>query len=434
VILLRPFHLVPSALFVFLLISGVAACGKKGPPVAPVRIVPAEAGDLAARRIGEHMHLQLRVPDRNTDGSRPADLARIHVYGLTGRAGALIEGMLDHRDFVRQATLVETIQVQAPLPERPDEVGAGEGQAPVLPGVPQGALTAFLEPVTPEMLQEVADSSRAPGADAESQAPAADVLGLRWLFGDGPRLVRAYVAVGETRRGREGRPSRRLQVPLVPPPAALAAPAVTYTEQTMTIGWDAGVDPRRPFQAPASPDVLPAKSLVAGVEPVRFNVYEVATEGANDTVMPQPLNPEPLSEPSFEDPRVAFGVERCYAVRAVETRGEIGIESAASPPACVTPVDTFPPAAPAGLAAVASEGVISLIWEPNQEPDFAGYLVLRGEAPGEKLQALTAQPIQETTYRDTSVAPGVRYVYAIVAIDRAGNLSVQSERAEELAR
>jgi len=32
----------------------------------------------------------------------------------------------------------------------------------------------------------------------------------------------------------------------------------------------------------------------------------------------------------------------------------------------------FPPAAPARLVAVADEGGISLIWEPNGEPDVAG--------------------------------------------------------------
>jgi hypothetical protein len=34
----------------------------------------------------------------------------------------------------------------------------------------------------------------------------------------------------------------------------------------------------------------------------------------------------------------------------------------ASPPACVAAVDTFAPAAPEGLAVVASEGALNLIW------------------------------------------------------------------------
>jgi hypothetical protein len=61
---------------------------------------------------------------------------------------------------------------------------------------------------------------------------------------------------------------------------------------------------------------------------------------------------------------------------------------------------------------------------------------LRGEAPGDRLQPLTPTPIRETTYNDATVEAGVRYVYAIVALDRAvpPNVSAQSSRVEETAR
>jgi fibronectin type 3 domain-containing protein len=99
-------------------------------------------------------------------------------------------------------------------------------------------------------------------------------------------------------------------------------------------------------------------------------------------------------------------------------------------------VDVFAPAAPKGLSAVGVAGAVNLIWEANTEGDLAGYVILRGEAPGDTLQAITATPITETTYRDTTVQPGVRYVYAVVAVDRATppNTSPQSERVEESAR
>ena len=102
----------------------------------------------------------------------------------------------------------------------------------------------------------------------------------------------------------------------------------------------------------------------------------------------------------------------------------------------MTPVDTFPPAAPKGLAAVSGSAAINLIWDANTEADLGGYVVLRGEAPGDTLQPLTPQPIRETRYRDTTVQPGARYVYAIVAVDRASppNRSAQSNKVEETAR
>jgi len=86
--------------------------------------------------------------------------------------------------------------------------------------------------------------------------------------------------------------------------------------------------------------------------------------------------------------------------------------------------------------AVAEAGAITLSWNPNAEPDLAGYLVLRGEAPGATLRQITPAPIEGTTYRDTGVTAGVRYVYAVVAVDRANppNYSAQSARVEETAR
>jgi hypothetical protein len=114
----------------------------------------------------------------------------------------------------------------------------------------------------------------------------------------------------------------------------------------------------------------------------------------------------------------------------------MSVESSASEPVCVKAADVFPPAAPKSLAAVASEGAISLIWEANSEPDLAGYLVMRGIAPGAPTDRLTPQPIRETTYRDTTVKPGTRYVYEIVAVDTATppNASAPSNRVQETAR
>ena len=123
-------------------------------------------------------------------------------------------------------------------------------------------------------------------------------------------------------------------------------------------------------------------------------------------------------------------------MRPVEQMAGAVVMGPASPTTCVTPADTFPPAAPRSLAAIAGEGVISLIWEPNTESDLAGYLVLRGDAPGDTLRAITPEPVTATTYRDTTARAGTRYVYVVVAVDRATpqNVSAQSNRVEETAR
>ena len=79
---------------------------------------------------------------------------------------------------------------------------------------------------------------------------------------------------------------------------------------------------------------------------------------------------------------------------------------------------------------------MSLLWEANTEPDFGGYLVLRGEAPGDKLAPLTQAPISETSFVDTTVRRGRTYVYEVVAVDKStpANQSTASNRVEETIR
>ena len=162
---------------------------------------------------------------------------------------------------------------------------------------------------------------------------------------------------------------------------------------------------------------------------VAYNVYR-----SDDPL--KPVNPTLLTATTYETSEVKFGEPHCFRVRSVTSDGAVAVEGDLSPEECATPRDTFAPAAPKGLAVVPTAGQISLIWDPNQEKDLAGYLVLRGAAPDGPLEALTPAPIAETSYRDTTVTPGTRYVYAIVAVDRATppNVSAQSPRVEETAR
>ena len=102
---------------------------------------------------------------------------------------------------------------------------------------------------------------------------------------------------------------------------------------------------------------------------------------------------------------------------------------------CTTVVDTFAPDPPTNLAAsVDPDGGIALVWEPNGEADLSGYLVLRGRAGDATLQPLTAMPLADTHYVDRDVMAGVRYVYAVLAVDTHDNPSGESNRVEDTAR
>jgi fibronectin type 3 domain-containing protein len=203
---------------------------------------------------------------------------------------------------------------------------------------------------------------------------------------------------------------------LAPPPEPPSEPTVSYDEKAITLSW-------APFAAGDGPDaVLPSTLLGAPQRSLGYNVYEGTAR----------LTKTAVADPTFADSRLAWGEKRCYVVRTAEKVDEAVVESAASPEVCVTPVDTFPPAAPKTLQSVASVGAITLIWEPNAERDLAGYIVLRGGSESD-LEPMMASPITATQFKD-DLGPGTRHVYAVLAVDRAGNASALSNLVEDTAR
>jgi hypothetical protein len=175
---------------------------------------------------------------------------------------------------------------------------------------------------------------------------------------------------------------------------------------------------------------------VPGPPPTTFDVFEVARNAPADAppAIPVPLTPEPVSATEFTQDGITLGGERCFLVRAVDIVEGVHVRGPASPVECVSFADVFPPSPPKEVVAVAVPGGVNLLWEPSGAKDVAGYLVLRAEAPGATLTPLMTTPVTTLSYRDESVRPGVRYVYAVVAVDAAGNRSAESNRVEETAQ
>lgn len=372
--------------------AAAAACGKKGPPLAPLHLVPEGVKDVVARRTGGDMRLRFVLPAANLNGGGPVQLDRVEIYAVTAAPGAAVPS---NRELLSDTYRVGTIAVK-PAPVEGEPL-APDAAADTRPG--PGATVDFVEALTAEKLTPaklpVVPPPATPAAPAATPAVAAPTYS-----------VRVYVIRGMTRSGRGGQPSARVTLPLVDPPSPPADAKASFTETAISLVWTASPEPSA----------------------ATYNVYE--PEGTT------PLNASPLASPAYEQPGVEFGAERCFVVRTVETVATIPIESSPSPAACVTPTDVFPPVAPKGLSAVPTEGAMNLSWQASPEADLAGYVVLRGEAPGERLQPLTAEPITSTRYEDKSVRSGVRYVYVVVAVDRGtpANTSAQSNRVEETAR
>jgi predicted small lipoprotein YifL len=402
------------------------ACGKKGPPLPPLVKVPVAPVDFTAERHGGTIDLQFTVPTTNTDGTRPANVASVDVYAITAPATAR---PLTDEQVLKFGTKVASLPVKSPRdpnltaePDDPDQdVEPPEGR-----GLDQGAIARVAEPLTEPMLDPVA----LPKDKAAERAAAAEDDTPRPLLGPPPSArSRTYVALGLSARGRKGPLSKRILVPLVPPPPPPSAPISIYDEKAVTVRWQAaGAGAADPAPADADNPVLPSRAIGVTRPTITYNVYDATTPASVVK-----LTKTPVTELQFSDPRIVWGEKRCYLVRSAETIGGLTIESDAVAAPCRTLIDTFPPAAPQGLKSVGSEGAINLIWDANTESDLAGYIVLRALAPSDKLEAITPAPIRELNFKDV-VQAGVRFVYAVRAVDKAGNLGPLSSRIEETAR
>jgi hypothetical protein len=431
-----------------------AACGKKGPPLAPIVHIPAAVETVEARRQGNDVSLTVTVPSKNIDGSVPVDVARIEIYGYTGNTAP------PRSRFLEVGTLVGTITV----PEQKPDAPPSEAPPPGTP-VPGGQAT-IRESLTPDAL--VAKPIPPAPITRNDPRPLPPVPGITPVVEAGP-LRRFYYALAFSPRGRPSPPPgtiAELRLTLLPePPADVKA---TYGADAVRLEWEpSGGLIGSLFERVLSPELSPLENPVpeASTEPpapallqgpTRYNVYrdlaplEETTSKSAEPVSPPaspkppgagapaPINPAPLDTLNFSDPLIGLdGRRRCYVVRSLRGDGAQTVEGLPSQPRCVEPVDDTAPEAPTRLSAKAGDGDITLEWEPNAEPDIAGYLILRGEAGDATLTPVTDTVVTETRFVDRTVRPGVRYIYAVQAIDShlpRPNVSVESARVEETAR
>ncbi len=433
----------------------LVACGKKGPPLAPLRLIPAAVSEPTGRRTGQSVELRFGLPTTNANGPGTVDLDHVEIYAVTIGVGSVAP---PNRELLTKAHVVGTIAVKPPPVEGEDTSddkrpgpgervtfveeltdaklkptpgltaaaagarGSGSGARGSGSGKPEAgeAQTTTDPTVTPPGAVTTPPSAGAAPQTTKPEATAATPESRPPVSPDAATApptpastvpTRIYVMRGISRGGRPGFASPRISVPLI-------SPAVAPTN----------VAARMPAQGVIHLDWTPPVAEPAGA-PLLFNVYHAANTNT-------PMNASPLTEISFDISAVEYGKEQCFVVRTVQVQTTTTIESELSAPACLTPIDNFPPAAPKGLRAVAEDGAVNLVWELNTESDLAGYLVLRGDAAGGTLQAITPKPIKDASYRDTTVQPGVRYVYAVVAVDTAtpGNASAQSAPEAVTAR
>ena len=136
-------------------------------------------------------------------------------------------------------------------------------------------------------------------------------------------------------------------------------------------------------------------------------------------------------KPAWIDATAEFGKTYRYVVQAIAKAGKAQVESDLSNEYEITPVDTFPPATPAGLTAVPSTASVELVWERSPEPAIAGYRIYRalGSGPFERLTETQELP----TFSDHKIEPGKVYRYAVSAVKLNGIESKLSTPVEATA-
>lgn len=132
----------------------------------------------------------------------------------------------------------------------------------------------------------------------------------------------------------------------------------------------------------------------------------------------------------FVDTDSIFGEPHSYRLR---TRVEAEEQLALSPftdAVNTIPVDTFPPARPEDLTAIAGVSSIELSWSRNSEADLEGYRVYRAVGEGDFLPI--GELVPSSTYSDATASNGVALRYRITALDATGNESEPSAVAEAM--
>ncbi len=151
--------------------------------------------------------------------------------------------------------------------------------------------------------------------------------------------------------------------------------------------------------------------------------YEVFRQGPNEHT---PVQLGTADSPVYVDSTAQWDTPYTYTVVAQIDSAE----SLPSEPKSVDHPDTFPPAVPASITALAGPASIEISWARSPDADLKGYYVYRsvGGGPLVRLGDLINLP----TYSDRSVEHGKTYTYAVSAIDQKGNESAKSAATEPI--
>lgn len=359
------------------------ACGKRGDPLPPLRRTPQAVAELAIAQRGGELELRLQAPRATTEGER---------LGVVTVELARAVGSGEFQKTATRRQLKAAPGERLVLTEALPAVGTVVRVAAVAIANKRSSVMSPLRSLT------VADAVPPPTGLVAALEPD----GVRLTFTP-PDPMPAWI-----------QPSPEPSPPSKRPPSAPAAP-----------GAPAPAPARTPEPTPSpepSPEATPSPEPVP--ETAGLFLYR-RDEGGEYAA---PLVTEPFrGEATFLDATAALGARVCYVARTVVSGAPL-IESGASNESCVGVEDKKPPAAPQGVAVLATDAGIEVSWSPSPEPDLALYRVYR-QASGGGPERIAEVRAPETSALDVSAGAG-RLVYFVSAVDAAGNEGPRSTPVE----
>ena len=364
----------PHVLIFVLATAFLASCGTPGVPLPPSLELPKPVTDLRAVRKADKVYVSWSVPTQTTDGQTVRHLGPVQI-----------------------CRAIDTVMKEC--------------------GTPVG--TVPLSAVPPS------SSSQGKGAprknpSAKIQASYVDTISLE-LQKQNPTGQVTYAVSVLNEDGRSAGLSNQVQVPAastLPPPAEFQA---QVTADGIVLSWMESPD-RHDFQQLH----------------YAYRVYRRDQGSDNSTAIGEsPLNASARVQMIDH----GFEWEKTYDYRATVVtlispagKPQAEVEGDDTAEVKVFAHDSFPPAIPSGLEAVAS-GVgqplfVDLIWAPNTDADLAGYNIYRHEEGAQPVK-INSELVKTPAFRDLTVAGDKKYFYSVSAVDLRGNESARSEEASE---